>query len=174
MGTSRIDLIQLDRSHEKIIIKWRNDPDLNEFLFSDNVITLESHRKWFEDYKQLGNRKEFLIFVRDIYKPIGTVGLSLIDKHNKKAEYGIIIGEKEYMGKGYAKEASTLILSYAFNDLLLNKIYLRVFEDNYRATKMYESIGFKLDGLLRQDIIKKGVYKNVIEMSILKEEWINA
>lgn len=163
-------LIPLDTIHDEYIVKWRNDPKLSAFLFSSNIITLESHRKWFEKYKNYDDRKEFVIYVIDTNTPIGTIGLSSIDKINKKAEYGIIIGESDYMGKGYAKEASQSILKYAFYELQLNKVFLRVFEDNIRAIGMYKSLGFSIDGVLRQDILKEGAFRNVIEMSFLKED----
>lgn len=168
---TRVKLVPLDTIHDEYIVKWRNDPRLSAFLFSSNTITLESHKLWFERYKESVDRREFVIYIIDRNIPIGTIGLSSIDKINRKAEYGIIIGEWEHMGKGYAKEASQLILKYAFEELGLNKIFLRVFENNSRAIGMYKSLGFNVDGTLRQDIFKEGVFNNVIEMSFLKEEW---
>lgn len=170
MGSSRVKLVPLDIIHEEYIVKWRNDPSLTALLFSSNKITLEDHRRWFEKYKDTDDRKEYIINIIEGNMPIGTIGLSSIDKVNMKAEYGIIIGEKQYMGKGYAKEASQLILKFAFNELQLNKVFLRVFEDNIRAISMYKRLGFKTDGVLRQDILKDGEFRNVVEMSILKEE----
>ena len=166
-------MVPLDTFHDEYIVRWRNDPRQADFLFSSNIITLESHRRWFEKYKESDDRKEFVIYIIDTNIPIGTIGLSSIDKANLKAEYGIIIGENDYIGKGYAKEASRLILKYAFDELQLNKVYLKVFEDNNRAIGVYKKLGFSMEGMLRQDIFKQGAFHNVIEMSFLKEEWKN-
>ena len=171
LTNSRVKLVPLDTIHDEYIIKWRNEPKLSAFLFSENTITLESHRKWYEKYKESDDREEFVIYVIDTNIPIGTIGLSSIDKANLKAEYGIIIGENDYIGKGYAKEASQLILKYAFDELHLNKVFLKVFDDNNRAIGMYNTLGFSIDGILRQDIFKQGAFHNVIEMSFLKKEW---
>ena len=173
MKDKRIELIPLDTVHEKYIVKWRNNQKISESLFSSNTVTLESHRQWFKKYKESTNRKEFIINITDGDIPIGTIGLSSIDRINMKAEYGILIGETEYFGKGYAKEASFLILKYAFVELLLNKVYLRVFDNNERALGMYKSLGFSFDGILRQDVFKEGKFLNIIEMSFLREEWKN-
>jgi len=168
---SRVKLVPLETIHDEYIVKWRNDPRLSAFLFSTDTVTVESHRMWFEKYQKSDDREEFIINTIDGNMPIGTIGLSAIDKVNSKAEYGIIIGETEYLGKGYAKEASQLILKYAFKELCLNKVFLRVFEENVRAIGMYKSLGFNVDGTLRQDVYKEGVFHNVSEMSFLKEEW---
>ncbi len=170
MENRRIKLVPLDSIHDEYIVKWRNNPKLTAFLFSSDIITLESHKRWFEKYKESEDRKEFIIYVIETNRPIGTIGLSSIDTVNLKAEYGILIGEEDYMGKGYAKEASQLLLKYAFDKLQLNKVYLKVFEDNNRAIKMYSNLGFSVDGILRQDIIKEGTFHNVVEMSLLKED----
>ncbi len=169
----KVKIIPLDENHDKYIVKWRNDPEISACLFNDGEISLKSHRKWFETYAKSISRKEFVIYISLEDIPIGTVGLSSIDNINRKAEYGILIGERQYAGKGYAKEASMLVMEYAFKLLNLNKVYLRVFEDNKRAVEMYKILGFSIDGISRQDIFKNGIFKNVIEMSILKEEWEN-
>lgn len=171
MSLDRVRLVPLENIHSEYIVKWRNDPQISQFLFSSDWITLESHNLWLKKYWISSTRKEFVIYIIQGDIPIGTIGLSAIDYENKKAEYGIIIGENKYSGKGYAKEASQLILEYAFGELNLNKVFLKVFEDNIRAISMYKTLGFIIEGTLREDVLKNEVYRNVIVMSLLKEEW---
>ncbi|MEE1111251.1 MAG: GNAT family protein, partial [Alphaproteobacteria bacterium] len=57
------------------------------------------------------------------------------DKLNKHAELGIAIGDKNYWGKGYGLSALKEMLARGFNELDLNKIWLRVEVDNVRAIK---------------------------------------
>lgn len=161
----------LDSIHDKFVVKWRNDPDVSINLFSNDILTLDSQRRWFEVYKNSDSRKEFVIYTLDDNVAIGTVGLTDIDMRNLKAELSIILGEKEYRGKGFGEEALRLILDFAFENLALNKIILKVFKYNESALKLYNKVGFKLDGILRQDIYKNNQFNDVIEMSLLKEEW---
>ncbi len=171
MESKRIKLVPLDSIHGEYIVKWRNDPDVSFNLFSNDTLTLDSQKRWFEVYKSSDSRKEFIIYILDDNRAIGTVGLTDIDVRNLKAELTIILGEKEYRGKGFGEEALRLILDYAFKDLMLNKIVLKVFRYNENALKLYNKSGFKLDGILRQDIYKNNQFNDVIEMSLLKEEW---
>ena len=82
-----------------------------------------------------------------------------------------MIGDKRNYDKGYGTEATKLMLNHAFNNLNLNRIYLKVLEDNPRAIKIYDKCGFKKEGVLRSAVYKNGSYKNLIIMSILKEEF---
>jgi len=74
---------------------------------------------------------------------IGNIGLHNIDWFYRKAELGIIIGERNYQGKGLATEAVKLLLKHAFQRLNLHKVYLRTEEENERAIKMFTAAGFK-------------------------------
>ena len=114
-----------------------------------------------------------MISKKDDQKKIGTIGLSSIDPRNQKAEFGILIGELTERGKGFAEEASAALLNYAFSELNLHKIKLSVFSDNARAIKLYNKLGFRPEGILRQEIFKNAVFKDVMIMAILKEEWLS-
>jgi RimJ/RimL family protein N-acetyltransferase len=65
------------------------------------------------------------------------------------------------------------MLDYGFNQLGLNKIWLRVEVDNEKAIKSYKRMGYVEEGILRQDRLRKGVFVDRLRMSILKEEYIN-
>ena len=58
------------------------------------------------------------------------------------ATYHIFIGDRDYWGKGIAREASLQIIDYGFKELKLDKIFLEVRKQNERAVRLYLSIGF--------------------------------
>lgn len=169
--TERLILKPLDEKDGEFIIKWRNDREILNHLFSYRGITLNEHKNWFEKYLKSKDRIEFIIIKKADNKKIGTVGLSNIDYRNQKAEYGILIGEKEEWGKGYAREASVVIIDYGFKELNLQKISLKVFLDNLNALNLYEQLGFVNEGVLRREVFKNGKFKDVVVMSILRDEW---
>ncbi len=65
----------------------------------------------------------------------------LIDKLNKHAELGIAIGDKNYWVNGFGLDAMNEMLLWGFNELGLNKIWLRVEIDNEKAIKSYKRMG---------------------------------
>ena len=73
----------------------------------------------------------------------GSVYFRNIDKTNSKAELGIFIGEKKYIGKGYGTLIARQALNYAFTEMKINKVYARVLKYNkpsYYMFKKFSSI----------------------------------
>lgn len=84
----------------------------------------------------------------------------------------MLIGNQEYMGQGYATEATQLMLAYCFLRLNMNRVYLKVYADNARAISLYERCGFKVEGTLRESRFEGGGFKDVLIMSILRREFM--
>ena len=82
------------------------------------------------------------IFLREDHRQIGTIKLEPIDFDLKTAWLGILIGESNFRGSGYGREAIEAVLSFSKTKLNLIKIYLGVDPANTVALKLYESIGF--------------------------------
>lgn len=104
-------------------------------------------------------------------KHIGWIDLKNIDKLNKHAELGVAIGDKTYWGKGYGFSAMKEMLQWGFNELDLNKIWLRVEVDNEKAINSYKRIGYVEEGILRQDRLRNGEFVDRLRMSILRHEF---
>lgn len=104
-------------------------------------------------------------------KLIGNCSLFNIEKLNRKAELGIIIGDKSYWNRGYGTEATQLLLDYGFNILNLHNIMLEVFSFNKRAIASYQKVGFKFIGKRREALIMGGKKYDEIMMDILSTEF---
>lgn len=143
LNTERTILKPMSEQDAESIVKWRNDDEVLKNLFLQKKITIEDHMNWFEKYQTDETRMEWVIHLKEGQVRIGTIGLSSIDYVNHSAEYGILIGEKEYWGQGYAFEVSQAILDFGYTNLKLDLIYLNVFETNIGAIKLYEKLGFK-------------------------------
>ena len=102
---------------------------------------------------------------------IGGTGLHRMDFRSRHAGFGITIGEKEEWGKGYGTKATRLMVAHAFETLNLNRVWLHVYEYNQRGIRVYERIGFRKEGVLRQDTYREGRYWDTIVMATLREEW---
>ncbi|MCR4896663.1 MAG: GNAT family N-acetyltransferase [Lachnospiraceae bacterium] len=85
---------------------------------------------------------------------------------NKILRFGWVIVDDNIRGKGYGTEMLRLGMKYAFEILGVEKITIGVFENNSRAHACYKKVGFH-----DTEIVKKAPW-NVVEMEILKEEWM--
>ncbi len=102
---------------------------------------------------------------------VGIVELFNLSWKNRRAELSIII-KYSYRGKGYGNEAIKKILDIGFGEFGFNRIWLRVLEHNTRAIECYKKVGFVQEGICREESLRMGQFKNQVQMSILRSEWI--
>lgn len=104
--------------------------------------------------------------------PIGQVQLTNSENlPSRAANFGIFIGDPEYLGRGYGTEATVLFIGYAFAVLGYHKINLDLFEYNARALAMYEKLGFVVEGRRRENHWSRGRFWDDILMGVTAEEW---
>ncbi len=112
------------------------------------------------------------IIARGSGEHIGNISLQNIHPLNRSAEYAIIIGDKEYWGKGIAKEASHLILKHGFEQLNMHRIYCGTSTENMPMQKLAAALGFKQEGIRREAMYKNGSFVDVIEYGLLKKDLV--
>lgn len=152
------------------IIKWRNNPNVKKNFCIQKDLTKEDHLNWFNNKILTGEVAQFIIIDNDLNIPVGSTYLRDIDTNNKKAEFGIFIGEDVSRGKGIGTESTLFTIKYGFEELKLHKIFLRVFANNYSAIKAYEKAGFIYEGTAKDDImLPNGEFQDIIFMSTINK-----
>ncbi|MFC2053668.1 GNAT family N-acetyltransferase [Chloroflexota bacterium] len=170
----RLRLRAVERSDLELFVEWLNDPEVREGLLLHLPMSMAEEEKWFEDMiKRPDVEHPMVIEIRqdESWVMIGNCGIHNIAWRLRSAEVGIFIGEKGYWDQGYGTEAMRLLLDHSFNTLNLNRITLQVYEDNPRAVRAYEKVGFVHEGRARQGMYKNGRYVDIIWMSVLRSEW---
>jgi RimJ/RimL family protein N-acetyltransferase len=104
-------------------------------------------------------------------KFIGQCALFRFNETHLTAELGITIGDKEYWGLGYGREAIMLLIDYGFRLRNLRKIYLTVNGTNARAIGAYKACGFIEEGRWRSHVWSNGQYIDLVCMGLLRDEW---
>ncbi|HYV33780.1 MAG TPA: GNAT family protein [Candidatus Limnocylindria bacterium] len=152
-------------------VKWFNDPSVHQFL-SVREMSLKGEKEWIKARLKSKNIHDLHFCIDTIDgKHIGSIGLHQINKLDKHAVFGIMIGEKTYWDHGLGTEATKLMLGYAFKKLKLHKVKLGVHVNNPRAIKVYKRLGFVKEGVKRDEVLWKGKYYNSYIMSLLENEW---
>jgi RimJ/RimL family protein N-acetyltransferase len=143
-------------------------------LFSYQPLSLSQQERWFASFLDKQDEILFIIETEDSV-PIGTIGLVRIDHRNRKAEYGrMLIGEQEYLGQGYATDATLTLLDYGFTELNLHRIYLEVLDDNTAAVQLYDRCHFKVEGRCRDAHFTEGRFHDILVMAVLDHEYLTA
>ncbi len=104
-------------------------------------------------------------------KCIGTCGLWRYRPASGVCELGIGIGDREYWGRGYGREAIGLLLDYAFRIHNVRRVCLNTSSANERALRCYRACGFVEEGRLRQHEWIGGQYVDEVQMGILRDEY---
>ena len=151
-------------------IRWRNSDLIKSRFIYRKDLTVEDQRNWIKTKVETGQVAQFIIWDKADNKKIGSVYLQKIDQEKKDCEFGILIGEKDYINGGRGSESARLINSYGFEHLGMNRIYLRVLANNERARHAYEKAGFELEDNSNTIIQIDGVDTEVVFMSTVKME----
>lgn len=167
-----VELRPLDRANLDAYTRWFRDPEVLQYLAVPLVpVTREEEEAWFERAMADDRGYVFSIHTLDDGRLIGNCDLHRIDRKNRCAGFGIVLGEKEYWGKGYGTDATREILRFAFDELNLHRVHLGVFEFNERGIRSYEKVGFRREGRARDALWRHGRWWDLVWMSILEDEW---
>ena len=166
------------RAHKKEDIykihEFLNDAELKNIY--DTVIafpmTLEQvENEYNEDTVEKDGKYSFAIEHIETKKYIGSCIITEVNFISRVAKVGIIIGDREFLGKGFGTDAMKVLIKFIFEQMNMNKVKLELFSHNIRALKSYEKCGFKVEGVLREEGYKNGQYRDLVLMGILRKEW---
>lgn len=173
----RIRLRADERTDIPQFTTWLNDPEVRQHLGHYLPFSLAAEEQWYEGMlKRPREEQPLAIEIRDPasadgWRLIGNCGFMNLDWIHRQGEIGLFLGEKTCWNQGYGTEVMQLLLRHGFETLNLNRISLRVDEDNLRGIHVYEKVGFVHEGRFRQAVYKDGKYQDVLSMSILRSEW---
>lgn len=134
-------LVRLKYDMIEILRNWRNDPDISQYMISQDYITKENQKDWFKKVEKSKDCFEFVLFDKDI--PVGRCSIINIKKDIKEAELGILIGNKKYLNSGYVAKAYILLFDFIFFNLQLETLIGRVRQENVRASRFNSMFGYK-------------------------------
>jgi RimJ/RimL family protein N-acetyltransferase len=162
-----------------LICEPRNKGD-RLYLKDPNLYSVDDTYKWLTNLPS--SSKRFIVeekcdltvfgYVLPTDAMIGVIRIDNIDRNNSCCEIGLDIWDK-HKGKGLAIPIYRWLLNHLFNELNFHSVYLEVIETNERARHIYEKLGFRLDGRLRDRIFRDGRYWDYLYMSLRRSEYKN-
>lgn len=170
----KIYLRILEESDLELTLRWLSTPDIMEALAKTWPVSRASQDKWFQDLVRDKSKIVFAICLKSSDEHIGNVALREIDYINRNAMFSILISDSKYRGQGFGREATFLMLKFAFHSLNLHRVYLKTSTTNETAIQMYKSVGFVQEGHFRQHEYRHGKYIDKLIFSILKDEFDNS
>ncbi|MBR3502763.1 MAG: GNAT family N-acetyltransferase [Clostridia bacterium] len=155
------------------IRSWVNDADTVRHMGG----TFMRPQTWEESESYLSNilnggagGVNLVVADRETKRYLGQCALTKIDQTARHAELAIVLAP-DSARRGYGREAVRLLLGFAFRQMNLNRVYLRVYAENERAVRCYEACGFRVEGRQREQVYFDGHYGDVLEMGVLRREF---
>lgn len=150
-----------------ILEAWDEDPDIIA-LMGQKYGTISTD-EWFRMVSSSRNCRAMVIETSE-GRLIGELELAQLNWRAGTTEVRICIGEKDCWGRGFGSEALRLSLQLAFEGYGLRVVYLRVFETNSRAIRLYERTGFRTEAIL-QPSARRGDPAAVLLMKLTRDRW---
>lgn len=190
MSAEKVYLRPITAADTAKVVNWRNKDFVRKNFIYQEPFTEEGHRAWLREQVETGHVAQFIICVGDADgsgnarlqsadameierddREIGSVYLRDIDREAGTAEYGVFIGEEDALGRGYGTVAAKLALAYGFTTLQLQKIFLRLLENNEGARRSYVKAGFRMIEDRRDSVTLEQGEEKVLFMEIGRGDW---
>ncbi|CAL9559102.1 GNAT family protein [Streptomyces sp. Tu 3180] len=147
------------------------DPEVVRFTFEPStVLTPESLRSWYGSRSARPDRLDLAVTDRATGDLVGEVVLNEWDPDARSCTFRTLIGPRG-RGRGLGTEATRLIVGHGFERLGLRRIQLEAYGDNPRALRVYEKVGFVVEGVRREAAFRNGAWVDEVIMAILDREW---
>ncbi len=164
-----IELRDLAAEDVDRLYRWRQEPEVDLWLFDQPPGRFEAHKAWFDAFMADPDRVGWIILQDG--EPAGFLNLVGVASEKRRARWAWYIGEASARGRGAGRAAQALGLERAFSELGLQKVWSEIHADNEAALKAQAAAGFRREGYLRRHSLKNGVYRDVVLLAILSEEW---
>lgn len=137
---------------------------------SDEEPPLQTLVDWYGTRSDQSDRLDLAVVDNATGVVVGEVVLNHWDPGSRGISYRTLIGPQG-RDRGFGTEATRLIVGYAFEQLRLHRVELEVFAFNGRARRVYEKVGFVVEGTRRDALYFDGLWVDSHIMAILEQEW---
>jgi len=170
----KVALFNVDKGDLKQLMDWRNNAEFRKYFREYRELNTSLQERWYEE-KVLRDPSTIMFSIRGLEdnKLLGCSGLVYIDWISRHADISLYVGWKDsYIDdEGYAEESCRLLINYGFKELSLNKLWTEIYAFDKKKKKLYDKVGFKVDGVLRENYFYNGKFWNSYILSILASEW---
>ncbi len=152
-------------------VHWMNAPEVMQFLES----RFASHsREELQEYVTRVLDDPAYVFLAIVLtegdRHIGNIKLGPMNQVHQSADVGVLIGEKDCWGKGYATEAIRLVSQYAFHDLGLYRLTAGCYAPNQGSARAFQKAGFVIEGVRKNHYVYGGMRVDEILMALTRQQ----
>ena len=145
-------------------VKWMNDYEVTRYTESKYIQFSRANLIEYVNRVNDESNYMFAVFANESEKHIGNIKLGNINWIHRYGDVGLIIGDKEYYGKGIATESISLVSEFAFNHLNLHKIWCGIYKNNVGSIRAFEKSGYEVYATEKSKYFFEGRYVDAVYM----------
>lgn len=152
--------------------RWLNDSEVSQYLETRYVPrSIENIKKYVESMDGKSDEIFLAICLKENDKHIGNIKLGPVNFIHKFGDISLLIGEKDYWGKGIAYDAIKTLTEFAFKSLNMHKLKAGCYAGNIGSAKAFEKAGFTREGIFKKQWMVNGEYQDEIVLGLCYEDW---
>lgn len=169
LSDSFVTLAPIEPKHLENYCRWFADREVIRYMKIQTPPTLADEQVWLERTAQSDRDIIWGLFVEGQH--IGSTGIHRIDWRNRRAQTGIVIGDRTWWGRGVATRSHAMRTRYAFEQLNLEKLVTNVLEGNTASRRALERAGYGTVGVYRHHEYRDGRWHDTWIGELLRENW---
>ena len=167
-----------------VILRLPTEEDVDDLLLVKNeqeaamllgrthaMYTREDIQSWIAFHRGRTDERLYVVEDKESGHVVGHAGLYQINTISRRAEYGILLGNKRFRGRGLGQKITRFFIRHAFEDLGLHKVKSTVITDNQASYHMCLKSGFVQEGLMRDETYKNDQFYDVYLLSVLSTDY---
>ena len=177
LETERLILRKLTLDDARDMFEFSSDPDVPRYMVWEAHESIEDTRAFLKnvvDRYARGEPAGWGVHHKGDDRLIGTISLGFavggFDWPNRRSEVGYWIA-KPYWNQGLTTEALGRVLAFGLEELGLNRIEAKCSVENVGSYRVMEKAGMRFEGVLREQMLKKGTFHDMKMYSILRKEF---
>ena len=162
-----------ERDDIPYFVSWLSDATTTRYIALRSPIGRAMEERWFDELLEShGRDRWFFVICRLVdSRQVGSLDFHQVDSINGSAGLGIIVGDPADTGHGYGSDALSALISFGFDELRLERIWLDVNAGNDRAERLYARLGFVQEATFRHGEFRRGAFEDIHRMGLLRSEW---
>lgn len=168
MEGDRVTLRPIEEDDLGFLTEGVNHPEVRPFVGQSFPTSLARERRYLEELNERGDAVSVLVTSGD--ERVGVVEFDPIDREAGVADLALWLHPAHH-GGGYGREATALMLDYAFDELRVHKVTAEAYDLNAASRGLLESVGFTHEGVGREDAYLDGGYRDTHYYGIIEREW---
>ena len=172
MVVPKVELRPVRAEDSDRLLAWRNSPEVARWMFTDHQITPEEHARWFAGLRADESRADWVIELNG--EPVGLASLYAIDGEEGSGATASYLADPATRSRGVGTEVEALLITAAFGQLGLSRLWCEVLASNAAGLRMHEKLGYREGPGPRRQVEKNGEMVEAVRLELSAADWPDA